>query len=485
LIERDRAAKEAARLGEGERRCPDCGRPLGDLTVCPRCGTDLTKRTSHKFLALICVVSLVGGMIFYLNAVLVGAYTVDIEDIDEGLNYGYVWIEGTVSNGPQYRIYPSVRLSFDVNDGTGEIEIRAFSSEAEWLVEENKVPRVGDHVKLFGTVRIDEQWGDKIYLEKPEELELTRQAPTESTISGVHSDYYSGEKFFAVTVEGLLTDLRDYSWADIYTVEEENTGTTLSVYVSSGLEYLGGEQPENLRLLSRLRITAGVSEYSGQPQLVPSSYEGIEVIGRENLPDVVPLDELENYDGELVGARGEIVFTEMSSDGRRLWLDNSEDNVDPRPVWIWSSTYSQISEGTEEQLRRGAIVRLYGEVSRYAGEWQVELASPPEVYILDNLGVDNYEISLVDIGTLTENNAGDFVRVGGSVSSVTGDGEIFTVEDNTGEIEVSIDDAIWARMANESKPQANDVVGITGKVGEYSGALRLYPGLPDDIQVIA
>lgn len=494
MIERDRAAEEAARLGEGERKCPDCGRPLGDLTVCPRCGTDLTKRTSHKFLALICIVSLAGGMIYFLYSVLAGAYMVDIGDIDEGLNYGFVWIEGTVSNGPQYQIYPSVKLSFDVYDGTGEImkntiDVRAFSSDAKWLVDENKVPRVGDHVKLFGTVRIDEQWGNKIYLEKPEEFEITRQSPTVTTISEVNSDYYAGEKFFTVTVDGVLTNLRDFSWADIYTIEEniedETTGDTISVYVHSGLEYLGGEQPENLGLLSRLRITAGVSEYSGQPQLVPSSYEEIEVIGQASLPDVVSSDELENYNGRLVGVRGEIVFTEISSSGRRLWLDNADDNEGPHPVWIWSSTYGQISEGIEGQLRRGAIVELYGEVSMYGGEWQVELASPPEIHVLDNSGISTYEIGLVDIRTLTENNVGDFVRVGGSASNLSSGGEIFTVENNANEIRVSINDAIWIRMLDEDKPQAGDTVKITGKVGEYAGDIGLYPGIPEDIQVIA
>ena len=243
-----------------EKTCPDCGKPMGELTVCPSCGADLTKRTTHKFALIICIAALVAGLVYYYTAVVTGEYLIKIGDIDEDYNYAYVWIEGTVSSGPLYRIYPSVRLDFWVDDGTGEIRVRAYSDKAENLAVGDKVPGIGDYVKLFGWVRVEE-YGTRIDLQTVEKFELIRRPARDSTIHDVISNY-PDSMYDVVTVEGTVVNFSSLSVgaADLYTLKDEETGELIQMYVHAGLDHLGGERPD-MSLMTKLRVTAGVSEY--------------------------------------------------------------------------------------------------------------------------------------------------------------------------------------------------------------------------------
>lgn len=168
---------------------------------------------------------------------------VKIGQIDSDLNYGYAWIDGTVSSGPTYREHPSKKLEFSVYDGTGEITIRFYGTKAQKLVDNGKVPAVGDEVEVFGQIRV-EDYGNQIRYPALDKFKLTRTEPKESTVSEVRSEFFAGKKYQKVTTTGILTNLRAYGWMNIYKVEDPETGESLEVFAPAGLEELGPAPPK-------------------------------------------------------------------------------------------------------------------------------------------------------------------------------------------------------------------------------------------------
>ncbi|KXB03678.1 hypothetical protein AKJ47_01805 [candidate division MSBL1 archaeon SCGC-AAA261G05] len=470
---------EESRGGIGEKRCPDCGAPLLDQKVCPECGADLRKRTSHKFAALICVVALAFGLGYYTYAGIQGEFTIDIGDIDEGYNYGYAWVEGTVTSGPEYRVHPSKRLTFDLSDGTGEISIRAYSEDADNLIARGLIPGVGDHVRVFGMMRV-EDYGERIDIQNPEKFELDPASAEETTISQILVNF-SNWKYERVTVKGYLKSMRPFGWMNLYKIE--NSGAELEVFFTGGLSELG-DKPENLdRLYSILEITGGVAEYGGSPQLMPKSYADVKVVGRKELPGVIPLAETSDYKYELVGVSGKIVFSEDRGVGWNFWLDNLEDNSDAIPLWVWDSTYESFSENTKKQFDRGADITTYGEPETYEGEDRIELVAPPEISIDNAEGINTYQLPLVSISSLTENNVNDFVTVRGEVTQASDKGDKFTLENNAASIDVTVSESVWALL--QDTPDNNDLVKVSGRVDLMGGNLVLYPGVPSDLEVVS
>lgn len=178
------------------------------------------------------------------------------------------------------------------------------------------------------------------------------------------------------------------------------------------------------------------------------------------------------------------MFSREEKDGYRFWLNNQKDSYSPTPLWVWNSTYKLISDRTKGQLKRGARVKVYGEAQRYEGENQVELASPPEISILDNSGISTYAAGTVNAGDIDNRDVGNPVTVEGTAKQFEGQGKQFTVSDNTGEIGVSIPSNVWKIMTEY--PSEGDAVSVTGMVEKGgAGELVIKPGLTKDIKVIS
>lgn len=467
-----------------EYPCPDCGATLINRSVCPECGADLRRRTSHKFAGLLCAIVLVFGLGYYTYAGVQGEFTINIGDIDSGYNYGYAWVEGTVTSGPEYRVHPSKRLTFDISDGTGEISIRAYSEDADNLVARGLIPGVGDHVRVFGMIRV-EDYGARIDIQNTEKFELDPASVKETSISQITVNF-SDWKYKRVKVKGYLRSMRPYGWMNIYTIE--NSGVQLDVFFSGGLDELG-DKPENLdRLYSTVEITGGVAEYGGGPQLMPKSYGDVKVTGRKKLPDVIPLSEAKentDYRYKLVGASGKIVFSEDEGVGWNFWLDNLEDNLDAVPLWVWDSTYDLISDNVKNQLSRGAAITAYGEPSTHEGEVRIELLAPPEIIIDNAKGISTYQLPLVGIGSLTKDNVNDFVTIRGKVTQASDKGDNFTLENNATSIDVNISESVWTRLQEEEIPKAGDTMKVSGRITLKGENLLLQPGLPSDLEVLS
>jgi len=147
-------------MSAGQRICPYCGKPAGEIALCTNCGAELYKRTTLRLALLAAGVILAIGIATTYQAAFGGISLIRVEELTDLHNYAYVWVEGTVSGGPIYRIKPSVRLDFWIDDGTGIIRVRAYSDDAEVLARENRIPQIGDRVRFLGRARVElgEEW---------------------------------------------------------------------------------------------------------------------------------------------------------------------------------------------------------------------------------------------------------------------------------------------------------------------------------------
>jgi hypothetical protein len=488
-----------------EQICPYCGKPTGKLEVCTNCGADLGKRTTLKIALVIgCMIFAVGASFIWQIITIkvlpeVPKVTLTaIGEINEGYDYAYVWIEGTVSGGPRYRAPPNVRLDFSVDDGTGKIDVRVYSEQAQKIVDENKMPAVGDVVKLFGRARVDPQRGRWITLDSAEKFELKRPEPMLKTIHEVVRDFPE-TLYERVIIENVVViNLRPLASADVYTLRDEVTGHEISMYVHRGLENLAEEIPPIKKLMSRLTVTAGVGEWDEKPQLVLNSFKDIENLGRNPLPSLIPLENIDEHVDNLVGIQGKIVFAELTHIKTKedeiyriykLWLNNfNEDTVEVR---IWGSTYDLIPKENRDQLRRGTVLKLYGKVSTEYG-LHVELAGPPEVWILDNNERDIYEPpTFVDnLLTITLENAGEFVVIQEEVLEVEKRLDEYPEHVKLkigpeGSPNVLVWGQIWGRIDEKAKPKTGDTVRVVGKIIEYRGDIYVQPGMPADVRVVS
>jgi hypothetical protein len=238
---------------------------------------------------LLCLVILgIGAAYFSLHAAALVAKPIPIADIDSWLNYASVWIEGTVISGPRMN---ERSISFDVQDESGEsLEVNIYFKP--WEIRD-KIPMVGDRVKVFGMLRVFMDGSMQLRVSKlgvdeftgEEKFQVTRAQAVEATIRELTYDW-PVLRHRRVILRGTITGMRPLAAAKIYTLENlENKDHSVSLYIHNGLRY-AENRGLDLRLLQEVEVTAGVSEYGGSPQLAIASYGDIRVIGgitHENL----------------------------------------------------------------------------------------------------------------------------------------------------------------------------------------------------------
>lgn len=130
--------------------CPNCRKYIGPVEVCPYCRAKVGKAKAYvalKYGSL--VIAILGLLLLRQIAVLQGVPFVNINEISSGNNFGYVEVRGIVCETPAY--FPEETgstgsLYFDVDDGTGIITVKSYSSTTKELLAQNKIPGFGNKV---------------------------------------------------------------------------------------------------------------------------------------------------------------------------------------------------------------------------------------------------------------------------------------------------------------------------------------------------
>ena len=477
-----------------EKRCPACGKPTAGYVPCPHCGADPRTSITMKFALVVCVIVLGFGAVFYLMHLATSdVIPTPISSIDPNwMDYSYVWIDGVVSAGPQYS---QGSVTFDVYDGSegsfGTMEEGTIPVEY-YNPTENTIPTVGDHVQAFGQLRAPVGGDKELRVSFSSDIYITKAQAVDTTISNILStwDAASSLQFKRVRVEGTITGIRPLSSAKIYTLSD--SGEELELYVHNGLEEFVEKRPIGLNVLDRVRVTTGLSQYSGSPQLSLADFDELEIIGSENVQEV-PIQSLnDNFVENMVKVSGKIVFVEAKGGGSDLEILERVlllDNVYNPSVIASEGTLELLSDNDRALVKRGTTIGLVGEVQRYGGSVRVEWLGPQ----VPTLASGSYEPpSVENFLTITSDNQNELVTVVGNVYAVSEisvgwlpSHRILTLQDNLGgSVWVYIPNFLYERM--QSPPSVGQTIKVIGKVTSASGyPVVVQPGVIEDVQRVS
>ena len=160
----------------GVINCPECGRFVGPLETCPHCGARVVKRMTVRFFRWAAVLLATLGLFLLWMMVTRGELpTIEIANIERTMNFAYIKIQGRViGEGRVIRSGGSIQsVNFTVDDGTGELSVKAYRDKARDLVAQDRVPGAGDEVVVAGSlsVAVDDM---ALWLGSTEQLQLTR-----------------------------------------------------------------------------------------------------------------------------------------------------------------------------------------------------------------------------------------------------------------------------------------------------------------------
>lgn len=500
------------------RHCHSCGRYVGPHDACPTCGARMTGRLPLRVVKLTAIVLATAGLaVLWFFATRAEVPTVAIGRANATMNLAYVRVEGRCTRAPSYDPQTGY-LSFWVGDATGELYVSSYRAESQALVDEGKVPGLGDQVAVAGTLRIRENF-PSLTVNAPGEVIFTRSAAEPCPIGRIASS----QMYRRVRVRGQVRDVdQPYPGLTLVTVRDE-TGSIV-VTLSDDLIALSGITPA-VEIGQAVEIEAAVSEYEGRAQLVPASAADLVLLDDDvSIAERRFVMELSaDEKGRWVAVRGTVAGVEPFSQGVKLAVDDGSGIV---TVLLWQG----VVQGLEQALTLGTELQVQGELAEYRGELEVipELAadvrilaaasayqttpeasqpvtptlgpsapSPtstralPAAPTLTPTGTPAIEPSATLIGDLTSIDAitgdhvGHGITVEGTVVDVNSfsDGFTFKLDDGTGQMTLLIWHDVYDDCRDRSRINLGATVQATGEISQYEGQLQIEPRLGGDVKV--
>lgn len=397
---------------------------------------------------------------------------VEIGTLSGTMNWAYVRIEGTVTRQPAYD--PDTRaLRLWVEDGTGEMLVIAYRSEAGWLMDQDLVPVMGDGLALEGTLRIKDEF-QYLVLNVPQHTKVRRAPAVEVPIGQVDAEGLQQ----MVTVRGVVRDDRSpYEGLRILTLRDASD--EIDITLPTEMTALTGAWPQ-VRVGQAVEVTGAVDYYKGLPQIS---------VGRGS--DLIVLDAaisiaMERSIGELsAGATGEMVAVEGTisevrpfSAGVKLTLDDGGDSV---TLLLWQDLYEALAG--RDALVEGTRVRAVGEVAEYQGELEIVPELPSDVRVL---AVTERVVTERQLGELSTDDLGQWVRVEGILQSLRtfSAGIKGTLGDSTGTVTLLLWQEVYDSLPESTTLVPGAVLRVEGEVNEYRGELEVVPWAPADVSVV-
>ncbi|MBC8445853.1 MAG: hypothetical protein H8D74_01500, partial [Chloroflexi bacterium] len=179
--------------------CPSCGRYTGPYEACPYCGAHLTRRITVRIVKIAAIaLATVGLAALWFAATRAEVPLIHIGQAGATMNMAYVRLEGHCTRAPSYDP-ESEYLSFWIEDDTGEIRVSAYRAETRQIIEQGRVPALGDLVEVAGTLRVREDFL-ALTVNVPEQLEITRAEPVDRAIGTIVPE----DQYLRVRVRGQV-----------------------------------------------------------------------------------------------------------------------------------------------------------------------------------------------------------------------------------------------------------------------------------------
>ena len=418
------------------------------------------------------VLAVVGVAILLLVARRSQVPVVQIGNLSGTMNWAYVRVEGTVTRQPAYDAGEGT-LRLWVGDGSGELMVMAYRSEADWLVNEGLVPVMGDAVALEGTLRIKEEF-QYLVLNVPQHTELRPGEPVEVAIDQVAAD----RLYERVTVRGVIRDDRTpYEGLRILTLRDASG--EIDVTLPTGAAALTGAWPD-LRAGQPVAVTGAVDSYRGMPQIAVGRAadvlvldETIAIALEQRLGDLSAADS-----GALVLVEGTVVEVQPFSAGVKLALDDGSGMV---TLLLWQDLYEALEEG--DALVEGTLLRAQGALAEYQGELEIVPELPSDLTIL---AVAERVVHERHLGELSPDDRGQLVRVEGVLNSLRtfSAGARGILDDGTGTITLLLWQEVYDGLPTPSSLVPGAVLRVEGEVDEYKGELEVVPRAAVDVSVV-
>jgi len=448
--------------------CPSCGRYVGPYEACPYCGAHLTRRIPIRVVKIAAILlATVGLAALWFAATRAEVPLIQIGQTGATMNMAYVRLEGHCTRAPSYDP-ESDYISFWIEDDTGEIRVSAYRAETQQIIEQGRVPALGDLVEVAGTLRVREDFLS-LTINVPEQLEITRAEPVERDIGTIVPE----DQYLRVRVRGQVRQVYEpYEGLTLITIRDE-TGS-IPIAVSEHLVALDGLTP-TLRFSTGqpVEVVATVSLYGDTPQLVPAS-----------LADVVSLDQavpiaVEKQIGELTAAdagqlavvRGAVTKVSPFSSGVKYTLDDGTGAV---IVLLWQNVYEAIPD--TGQLVTGSRVEVVGQIDEYRGELEI-IPDEDGITITGAGPASTPEPAQAAINTITPAQVGQVATVQGALGEkeTFSAGIKFELSDGTDTIILLLWQNVYDAIPDADRLVVGATVKVTGEIEEYRGELEIIP----------
>lgn len=408
------------------------------------------------------VLATVGLAILWFAATHAEVPLVEIGRAGATMNLAYVRVAGRCTRVPSYDP-ESDYLSFWIQDETGDLRVASYRAETRQLLEQDRVPALGDRIEVAGTLRIREDF-HSLTINAPEQLEVTRPEPMERAIGTIAPE----DEYQRVWVRGEVREVVEpYEGLTLITLRDK-TGA-IPVAVSEDLIALSGVTP-TVKVGQPVAVTAAVSLYGDTPQLVPASTADIVLLDQE-VPIaaerfIVELSEAET--GRWVAVRGTVIQVDPFSQGVKLTLD---DDTGAITLLLWQDVYDKLPDPSA--LGIGVEVQAQGELTEYRGDLELvpELAEDLQVLAVAMASAHTAigEVTSTDVGqTLT------LMGVLGEPESFS-KGIKFPLSDDTGTIVLLLWQDVYDALPDADRLAPGARVEVTGRIDEYRGDLEIIP----------
>ena len=406
-----------------------------------------------KYLSLL--LSVIGVAVLLVAAQSAQAPLVKVSDVYGNylMNYAVVRINGTVVTVPYVsQTGGKLSVTFTVDDGTGQIDVRVYSPLADEMIRKGLVPFPGDEITAEVQLRVREtytysmlqylgglEFRSRLYSEHP---------PRVKALDANMSNTY-------VAVEGIVTEFSNVSSGYLMSVDTGESEVTVLI-------------PRVLLVFNNISVKVGdtlyapgvVYLYKGRsPEIVVRNLTQLSVTPIEEAP-VVPLAEAPNYPGMVMAVEGSLAGITYENGRYVLTITDGQNYLDalvPRDVLANLNPFNASSDSTFKVAGRmgddGRLVAAYLAV------------------------VKPVKTEFRPIGALIPDMRGSIVAVKGNIEEVDriGSNLKLVIDDGTGKMDVFIPSATLAELSNETREGLKEGLGVevAGYLEEYRGKLEI------------
>lgn len=499
--------------------CPSCGRYVGptNLNACPHCGARLGARMTIRALQAGALGLAVLGLIWlWWFATHSPLPTLKIGQAQATMNFAYVRVQGQVTRAPSYDP-DSGYLSFWIEDETGEMLVSAYRATTKQLVESGRMPFIGDHVSVEGSLRMRPD-NVSLTLNSADGLRIERPQPVVMDIAQIDAAC----ALRVVTVRGLVRAVRSpYTGLTLITLRDATGEIDVAAPdLLAAPDSLAAPEAPVVQVGQNASATGAVTLYKGTPQVTLARADALQVS-----PDAVLIASLTHIGqlaperaGEWVAVQGTVVKVSPFSAGVKLTLDDGTGRTD---LVLWQDVYGVLSPTL--QLAEGAQISAQGELSLYRGATEVvpelptdvmlvvaALTGPPAIAaVAPTFTATPYAptraptptsipatptrtpappraIASVSLGQLAPADKGRLVAVRGRIVAVIpfSKGMKYRLDDGAGRVILLLWQEVLEQVPDRDKLVKGAQVSVVGAVDVYGGDIEVVPRWGRDVKVV-